>query len=362
MRILHVITTLDVGGAERLMVDLLPLLRNKGLDVELLLFDGVETALKDAFFKTGIRIHELSRGNQLRNYKKIYNPYNIIRLCKYLKGYDVIHTHNTACQYYVPMAAKVASAHVKLVTTEHSSNNRRRTSPLFKPIDRWMYGQYNAIICISDQTRVNLERFIGHSNRVFTINNGVNTLRFQRQLKDISKNSQFIITMVAGLRMEKDHETVFKAMLRLPSNYYLQLVGHGEREAELKAFCDKNNLNTRVSFLGLRMDVPDVLDQSDIIVLSSHWEGLSLSSIEGMASGRPFIASDVDGLHEIVNGAGVLFPHGDDKALAEAIRGLCEDPEYYHSVAKACQNRAKEYDISVMADGYADLYESLMVE
>jgi glycosyltransferase involved in cell wall biosynthesis len=151
-------------------------------------------------------------------------------------------------------------------------------------------------------------------------------------------------------------------MLSLPSNYHLQLVGHGEREAELKAFCDNNDLNSRVSFMGLRMDIPDVLDESDIIVLSSHWEGLSLSSIEGMASGRPFIASDVDGLHEIVNGAGVLFPHGDDKALAEAVRSLCENPEYYHSVAMACQSRAKEYDISVMADGYADLYESLMVE
>ena len=136
---------------------------------------------------------------------------------------------------------------------------------MFKPIDRWMYGQYDAIICISDQTRVNLERFIGHSNRVFTINNGVNTLRFQRQIKDISKNSQFIITMVAGLRAEKDHETLIKAMLSLPTNYHLQLVGHGEREAELKAFCDKNDLSTRVSFMGLRMDVPDVLLSKTII-------------------------------------------------------------------------------------------------
>ena len=187
-------------------------------------------------------------------------------------------------------------------------------------------------------------------------------MRFQRQIKDISNNSQYIITMVAGLRMEKDHKTLFKAMLNLPANYRLQLVGHGERETELKAFCDKNDLNSRVSFMGLRMDVPDVLEESDIIVLSSHWEGLSLSSIEGMASGRPFIASDVDGLHEIVKGAGLLFPQGDDKALAEAIRSLCENPEYYHRVAMACQSRAKEYDISVMADKYADLYESLIVE
>lgn len=362
MRILHVITTLDVGGAERLMVDLLPLLRQKGFDVELLLFDGVDTALKDEFRKTGIRIHELSKGNKLRNYQKIYNPYNIVRLGRYVRGYDIVHTHNTACQYYVPMSSKVASVHPKLVTTEHSSNNRRRTKSWLKPFDKWMYCQYDAIICISDQTRINLEHVIGCSNRVHTINNGVDTLRFKRHIKDISKNSQYIITMVAGLRTEKDHETLFKAMVRLPDNYQLQLVGHGEREMILRDFCNKNGLNSRVSFMGSRMDVPDILEKSDIIVLSSHWEGLSLSSIEGMASGRPFIASDVDGLHEIVEGAGILFPHGDDRALAESIRSLCENPEYYNRVAQACRNRAKEYDISVMADGYADLYESLMAE
>ena len=72
------------------------------------------------------------------------------------------------------------------------------------------------------------------------------------------------------------------------------------------------------------------------------------------------MASDVDGLHEMVSGAGVLFPHGDDKALANAIRELCENPDYYRQVAQACQERAKQYDISVMAEGYLELYESLM--
>lgn len=65
-----------------------------------------------------------------------------------------------------------------------------------------------------------------------------------------------------------------------------------------------------------------------------------------MASGRPFIASDVDGLHEMVNGAGVLFPDGDHVALASAIRSLCENPEKYKAVAARCQARAKDYDIS----------------
>lgn len=133
----------------------------------------------------------------------------------------------------------------------------------------------------------------------------------------------FVVTMVAGLRKEKDHDTLIKAMSHLACNYRLQIVGVGERENELKALCHELELDDRVVFLGARMDIPQLLEDSDVIVLSSHWEGLSLSSIEGMASGRPFIASDVDGLHEMVSGAGILFPHGDDVELAQQIQHLC---------------------------------------
>ena len=112
--------------------------------------------------------------------------------------------------------------------------------------------------------------------------------------------------------------------------------------------------------MGVRQDVPEILESSDILVLSSHWEGLSLSSIEGMASGRPFIASDVDGLREIVGGAGALFPHGDDQELATQIQYLCENPDEYKAVAQRCQERARQYDISSMAANYLKLYKELL--
>ncbi len=172
----------------------------------------------------------------------------------------------------------------------------------------------------------------------------------------------FVVTMVAGLRKEKDHDTLIKAMSHLACNYRLQIVGVGERENELKALCHELELDNRVVFLGARMDIPQILEDIDVIVLSSHWEGLSLSSIEGVASGRPFIASDVDGLHEMVSGAGILFPHGDDVELAQQIQHLCEHPDIYSKVALKCQERAKQFDISVMAKNYLNLYERLMSE
>lgn len=355
MRILHVITSLQTGGAEHLMVDLLPLLRSNGKNtVELLLFDGHRTPFMEELEQKGILIHKLGYGGN------VYNPLKIFKLIRYIGQYDIIHTHNTACQLFVPMAKLLSFTQKSLATTEHSSNNRRRDKWWCRPFDKWMYNRYDAVICIADQARRNLEQYIGKKDNLYTISNGVDVGRFLKPMKDITGQNQFVVTMVAGLRVEKDHETLLKAMTHLPANYRLCLVGGGEKELELKALCQELGLEQRVSFMGVRMDVPDILEQSDIVVLSSHWEGLSLSSIEGMSSGRPFIASDVDGLREMVGGAGVLFPHGDDKQLAEKIQYLCEHPDEYREVALKCQEKARQYDVSIMARKYLELYKKIV--
>lgn len=360
MRILHVITTLDVGGAERLMVDLLPLLKGYGDQVDLLLFNGVNTSFKAELESKGIRVFELSHQEGYLDHREVYNPMNIIRVRRFIRDYDIVHTHNTACQFFVPFAKMLVKSHAKLITTEHNATNRRRSIRLLKPLDQWMYRQYSGIVCISSQTSENLKDYIGLKETMRTIYNGVNITRFIKPIKDIEGQDQFVLTMVAAFRGQKDHETLLKAVALLPNNYSLRLVGHGDNELGVKQLCSNLGLEERVAFMGLRMDIPDILESSDVIVLSSHWEGLSLSSIEGMASGRPFVASDVDGLREIVSGAGVLFPHGDEKALASAIRELCENPTYYKQVAQSCQERAKNYDITKMAQAYHELYESLL--
>lgn len=356
MRILHVITSLYTGGAERLMVDLLPRLCDNGKNqVDILLINGVETPFKTIIQERGIRVFALSSTND------VYHPRNIIRMRPYLAKYDVIHTHNTACQLFVPLALSCSSIHPVLVTTEHNANNRRRQNKWLKPVDRWMYKHYDAIICIADQTRLNLEEYLGKQSKIHTIYNGIDINRFVSPIKDITGKNHFVITMVSTYRVQKDHETLMRAMKHLPEMFRLQFVGGGEKEDEqrLRSYCHRLNLEDRINFLGVCNDVPEILERSDFVVLSSHWEGLSLSSVEGMASGRPFIASDVDGLREIVGGAGILFAHEDDVELANIIKRLSEHPDEYRDVASRCQERARRYDISKMAENYLTLYNSL---
>ena len=356
MKILHVITSLYNGGAERLMVDLLPRLRNDGEnEVELLLFNGVETFFKKELQQRGIRIISFTTTND------VYHPRRLLKLRRIIRQYDIVHTHNTACQFYVALASCLMRNKPLMVTTEHNSTNRRRSKFWLKPIDRWMYSRYASIVCIAEQTRLNLVDYLGSNNRLCTIHNGVDVSRFIKPIKDIASKTDFIITMVAAYRPQKDFDTLFRALTHLPDNYSVRIVGGGDKYEgqRIKSCCSQLDLDNRVVFMGVRPDVPDIHEQSDIVVLSSHWEGLSLSSIEGLASGRPFIASDVDGLHEIVEGAGILFPEGDDRELAKQIQFLCEHPEEYRKVAQQCQQRARQYDISAMAEKYMNLYTEL---
>lgn len=361
MKILQVITSLLIGGAEKLIVDMAPLMQSQGHTVDVLVFHGAETPFAQKLREYGIKVIALSEGGN------VYNPRYIHDLCKILPQYDVVHTHNTACQYFVAVAKKFCKCNaVKFVTTEHNTTNRRRNLFGFKQLDWWMYRQYQDIAAISDKAKENLQNFIGVSFGIHTIYNGINLEVFEEALPLTNdtclkkEDYEIILCMVAGFRDQKDQDTLIKSLTYLPNNYKLWLIGDGERRVYCENLANSLDLSKRVVFAGIRSDIPNILKTADVIIMSSHFEGLSLSSIEGMCVGKPFIASDVDGLHEIVAGNGVLFPHEDDQALANEIKKLAENKEYAKQIADRCLQKAKQYDINKTVKAYLDIYQKLV--
>lgn len=356
MKILHVITSLRTGGAEKLMVDLLPRLKAKDLNVDLLLFDGTDTPFRREVEAAGIKVFDLGIGGS------VYSPLRLIRLLPFMRKYDVVHTHNTAPQMFAALCR--IFSRTKLVTTEHNTSNSRRAWKWHATIDRWMYGRYRKVICISKKAEDNLRSFIqDQSTKILTINNGVDVDKYvgakpSPELEQLAPESRKLI-MVAGFRPQKDQDTLIRALSLLPDKFHLFLVGDGVRHPELEALTKELALDDRVHFLGLRNDVAELLHAADYVVMSSHFEGLSLSSVEGMAVGRPMLASDVDGLREVVGGAGILFPRGDSNALAARILDLDTNVEKYRTIASACGHRAAQFDISAMAEKYSQLYSTL---
>ncbi len=360
MRILQVITSLQIGGAEHVVVHLTKLLRQKGHTVDVVVFNGEETAFMRELEETGCRIYRFGRG--------FYNLSYIPKLRRIMREYDIIHTHNSSPQLFAAIA-NIGLGKV-LMTTEHSTNNRKREHPMFSFVDKWMYGKYAKVVTISRIAEDKLCNYLGIStnqtgdslrDKITTINNGVDVHAFYHtsSLPELEHHGQFVSVMVAGFREAKDQDTVIRAIALLPDEYELWLVGDGVRRPEIEAEIVKQNVMERVKLLGIRSDVPQILKSADVVVMSSHWEGLSLSNIEGMSSGKPFVASEVNGLKEVTAGYGILFPHGDAEALADVMKKLHDDSEYYRQVAERCYQRALQYDIRKMVDAYEQLYDAV---
>ena len=384
-----------------LVVNLMPRFRALGHEVGVVVFNGQQTPLMERLEREcpECKIYRLGTG--------YYNPWYIVKLIGIMRQYDVVHTHNSSPQLFAAIAN--IFCHKRLVTTEHNTNNRKRGNWLYAQLDKWMYPRYEKIICISDQAEENLREYLGlrrkkeegrcknmnenengtQISQIPQINNenedenennqeqGENKVKVKVNVKKICtiyngvdveaihqaapleelKTKRFVAVMVAGFRPQKDQDTLIKAMALLPKEQYeVWLVGDGERRESLQLRVESLGMQDSVKFLGLRTDVPNILKTADVVVMSTHYEGLSLSNIEGMAAGKPFIASDVEGIHEVTNGYGLLFPHEDAEALAHLIQQLHDDPAFYDQIAQRCYERAQQFDISVMVERYNEVY------
>lgn len=342
-----------MGGAEKLMVDLLPRMKECGHDVDLCVFDGTRTPFYDEIEARGVRVVALGTS--------VYNPLFVLKLVKLMRHYDIVHSHNTACQFYVAMAGLFTSC--QIFTTEHNTTNRRRDWKCFILVDYWMYSRYKSIICISDKTREQLLTYLPCLHSVSLVYNGVPLEDYSSAQPNESLFKDYRncvkIMMIAGFRCQKDQPTVIRSLLDLPEKFHLFLVGDGLERNICETLTANLNLTTRVHFLGVRSDVPSLIKASDVCVISSHWEGFGLAAVEGMAAGKPIVASDIPGVAEIVRGAGILFDKGNPSDLAIKILSLMENEELYKKISQACQNRSLEYSIDKMVDGYMNVYNKI---
>ena len=359
MKIAHLINSMHTGGAENLITESVPVFKSQGLIVDVILLNGIETPFLAKLQATNCNIVSLSKSS-------VYNPFLIFKIIPLLKKYDLIHVHLFPALYWVAIAKLISFSNVKLVFTEHSTTNKRRSNCIFRLIDRLVYCSYSKIITISEAVDFAIKKHLRSNNFSFIqIDNGVNLKKIKAGVpyfngEFVKTKSEMFIFQISSFQYPKDQKTVIKSLIYLPDDIKLFLVGDGILKLECEFFAKSLNLEGRVFFLGIRMDIPDLLKTADFIVLSSVYEGFSLSCVEGMAAGIPLIASDVPALRAIVQGAGLLFPLGNAKALAENIIKLNSDVDFYQQTAQSCLQRASEFDIETMIQKEIELYKSLL--
>lgn len=363
MKIIQIINSLETAGAEKLILDTIPLYVKEGIEMDILLLWDNDFPFTNALRKLNCcNIYILKKSE---NRKDVYNPSAVLGIKKILSNYDIAHLHVFPSQYFAVFANLLNGGKTKLILTEHNTSNSRIKNRVFKPIERFVYDKYDKVICITDEIKDIYQNYLGLPNKFVTINNGIdinkiNTSQAYTKSDLGYAEDEKLLIMVARFEDQKDQDTLIKSLVHLPTQYKLLLVGAGKRRKELEDLVSKLNLLERVNFLGQRMDVYKLIKSADFVVLSSHFEGLSLSSVEGLASGKPFIASDVPGLTEIVKDAGILFKRGDEKQLANIILSFENDKEFYDSIVVKCLERANKYDISKMVNKYIELYHSIL--
>lgn len=362
MKIVHIINNFASGGAEKLLLDTIPLYRKKGIEVDLLLLNGKPSPFMNALKEKGCcSIYSLGLNSE-------YNPIQVFKLVPFLKKYDIAHVHLFPSQYWAVLAKLLSFSKIKLILTEHSTTNPRMKNYLLSKIDRFIYRFYCKVICITDEVSQILYQYTQQSKFKFVvIENGVNLKEIyeaepysKKSISSLFTDQDILLIQVARFSKHKDQETVIKALQHLPINVKLMLVGEGVLRKNCEDLVRQFKLEDRVLFLGLRMDVPKLLKTADISILSSNWEGFGLVAVESMASGKPFIASDVRGMAGVVKDAGILFEKGNAKELAFHIDKLIKDQNYSKEVVNACEIRAKQYDIQFMVDKQIELYKTVL--
>ena len=355
MKVLQLIDSLGVGGAEKLIVSTVPLMVEQGYTVDVLLLNGEQTPFyKELLNKECSNIYSLG--------KSYYNPFYIFKIIKYLRDYDVVHVHLFPAQYYAALAKITSFSKTKLIFTEHSTGNSRMDNPKFKYLEQFIYKRFNKIVCITQEVKDSLVNKLKiNTSKLAVINNGIDIQEISNTISENRSNfgyleSDKLLIMVAGFREQKDQDTVIRTLQLLPDNYKLLLVGDGDRRKVLETLVLELRLKERVNFLGVRTDVYRLIKMSDIAILSSHWEGFGLAAAEAMACKKPTIASNVEGLAQVVENGGLLFKSRDAKDLRDQIISL-EDSIQYNLIAKKCYQKSLEYDISKMVNSLVDLYK-----
>jgi glycosyltransferase involved in cell wall biosynthesis len=352
MKILYIISSLEIGGAQRLLSDFLPLMACEH-DISLLVNQQIENDFSRKIRSAGVRIINCGCPN-------IYSLKNILIIAKMAEGYDIVHVHLFPTVYWAAIASLIS--HINLVYTEHSTSNRRRDKWYFRTLERFVYSRYRKIVSVSQQTQMALLKWLKakeSDSRFVVVNNGVNISSFQN-IRERSIYPHTLI-MVSRFVASKDQLTVIKAMKLLSNDVHVIFVGDGENLEVCKKFARSEGLSERAHFIGKQTNVASWIAKADLGIQSSIWEGFGLTAIEMMAAGKPVVATDVDGLKQVVEGAGVIFPVGDYRALAAHVNRLLTNKEEYILVSEKCRKRAEMYDIKSMVSAYESLYTSLII-
>ncbi|MEX2139919.1 MAG: glycosyltransferase [Pirellulales bacterium] len=352
VRVVHVVPNLCTGGMERLVLEMLQHSIAKLTSPQVFCI-GQRGQYAAEAEELGVPVTAL-RAPMRRNPRL---PFRLARLLRSVKA-EVVHTHGPYAHFYGAIAARLAGCSV--VHTMHGF-------PWPRTWRRRLLGRVsNSLTCSIVAVSHNLADYaLGElhvpAERLHVIHNGIECDRFSPAYIDAGSR-QFDAIMVARLSSEKDFPTLLQAVglvRQKRPDFRLLIAGEGPQRPQIEGLIARLHLEQNIELLGNRSDVPSLLSQAQVFVLSTHTEGLSIALLEAMACGKPIVATAVGGNPEVVvdGETGFLVPHGAAETLASRLLWLSDHPEEARRMGGAGRRRVEQrFNIRRMVESYEDLY------
>lgn len=376
LKVLHLITLSEMGGAQKVVYNIAAGLNPQEFDITVACAPGGE--LIDWLISLNrdiklVEISELIRDiSPAKDLKAFWKIYLLIKKNKY----DIVHCHSSKAGILGRLAAWLAGV-PKIFFTVHGWGINEYQHWLgryfYTCIECLAAAVSTKVVCVSESDMLKARKLkIAAHDKLVVIYNGMPEPKVQEGLlrKELGTGKEdIIIGTVARLAPQKAPFFLLEVAERMISRdscpgkkrLYFVLIGDGPLRSECERFLDDRGLKDRVCLLGTREEAAELVRDFDIFVLFSRWEGLPLTIIEAMMAIRPVVANAVGGVGELVkhNETGLLINKLDANEAEKALLDLVSEPDRRLSMGQAGRQRASElFNIDKMLEKYSELYLS----
>lgn len=373
VRVLHVVEA-SVGGIKTYLLQLINGTQHK-FQVEVACPRYRKNAFHDTDFtqqleKMKVVWHEVP---MVRNISPLNELISFVRLYQTIKrgNYDIVHTHSSKAGFLGRIAARLAQTPVIIHTPNAYifTGMKPNISAKFYALLERVAGLFaDKIICVSESEKAEAIRFnVAPASKLVVVKNAISPDFIPLLHLPLSRaKNKVILGAVGRLTNQKGFEYLIKAVpfvCRYYPHVEVWLIGDGELRQPLERLATALNVTAQIKFLGFRADVPQLVNEFDLVVIPSLYEGLPFWLLEAMLAAKPVVATDALGINDVLTAHynGLLVPPRDSLALGQAICSLLSDPTLAQKLGnQARQTVLEEYSLERMVAETVRVYLELV--
>ena len=357
MKIIHVISNLELAGAQTMCCNLLCALKDLEEDkITVVSLFNTSNSITEKLKDNGINVICLEKKHgidvsMIRKLRKIFKK----------EKPDVIHAHAAVLKYVGP-ASLFKKA--KIVHTMHTLANKEG-SKADALITKFFYKTKKAFpVALTPEVQRSISnRYHIKPERIPVIYNGVDLSNCISK-ENYFTNDSFKILHIGRFSEEKNHiglVNAFEIFKKEFPNSVLNLIGDGILKESIQTLVKEKNLENNVKFLGLQKNVYPFLNDADLFALPSTYEGMPMTLIEAMGTGLPIVASNVGGIPDMLtNASNAILTEVNDKILADAFIKLAKDENLRETYGSQALHDSKQFSAQNMAKSYYDFYKTVL--